>query len=127
CRSGIRFVAIRASKKSLPRSRRRKQPPASRFRVWMIGRIDINAGARTYASFTIIRCRATAPIANSFRQAKRLPYNSFQIREQGWLRFLVGQRFGALLAAFHDELVERRVDGEGIRQGNYAVCSRAQP
>jgi hypothetical protein len=31
----------------------------------------------------------------------------FQIGEQRRLRFLVGQRFGALLAAFHDELVER--------------------
>src|SRR4030095_6809960 len=70
--------------------------------------------ARAYAFFTVIRCRATVPVANSFRQAERLPYNSFEVGEQRGLRFLVGQRFGALLASFHDELVECRVDREGI-------------
>src|SRR6516162_2997821 len=70
--------------------------------------------ARAYAFFTIIRCRATAPVANSFRQATRLPYNSFEISEKRWLRFLVGQRFGTVFAAFHDELVECRVDRQGI-------------
>src|SRR5215831_12881820 len=69
--------------------------------------------ARAYA-FTFIRCRATASIANSFRQAQRLPWNSFEIGEQRGLRFLVGQRFSALLAAFHDELVECRINGQGI-------------
>src|ERR1700757_666283 len=70
--------------------------------------------ARAYAFFTIIRCRATAPVANSFRQATSLPYNSFEVGEQRRLRFLVGERFGALLAAFHNELVECRVDGERV-------------
>src|SRR5262249_55939800 len=70
--------------------------------------------AQAYAFFTLIRCRATAPVANSFRQAKRLRCNSFEIREQRGLCFLVGQCFGTLLAAFHDEFVQRRVDGQGI-------------
>src|SRR4029077_13596111 len=70
--------------------------------------------ARAYAFFTFICCRATAPVANSFWQAKHLPYNSFEIGEQRGLCFLIGQRFGALLAAFHDELVQRRIDGQGI-------------
>src|SRR5262245_57888526 len=69
--------------------------------------------ARTYAFFTVIRCGTTAQ-ANSFRQAKRLPCNSFEVSEQRWLRLLVGQRFGALLTAFHDELVQRGIDGERI-------------
>src|SRR5262245_45788225 len=73
-----------------------------------------SASARLYTVVTIIRCRLTVPVANSFRQAKRLSYNSFQIGEQRGLRFLVGQRFGALLAAFHDELVQLRIDGQGI-------------
>src|SRR4029453_14118365 len=62
----------------------------------------------------LIRCKATAPVANSFRQAKRLPCNSFEVGEQRGLRLLIGQRFGALLAGFHDELVECWVDGEWI-------------
>ena len=43
---------------------------------------------------------------------RRLRY--FEIGEQRRLRFLVGKRFGALLAAFHDELVQRRINGQGI-------------
>src|SRR4030095_7426906 len=70
--------------------------------------------ARAYAFFTIIRCRATAAVGNSFRQAKHLPYNSFEVGEQRGLRFLVGQRFRALLSAFHDELIQCRINGEGI-------------
>jgi hypothetical protein len=37
-----------------------------------------------------------------------------EVGEQSRLRFLVGQRFGALLASFHDELIQGRIDGEGI-------------
>src|SRR5438067_10325896 len=70
--------------------------------------------ARAYAFFTIIRCRATASVANSFREAKRPPYKLFEVGKQRRLRFLVGQRFGALLAAFHDELVQSRIDRQGI-------------
>src|SRR5512132_1077730 len=70
--------------------------------------------ARAYAFFTIIGCKATAPVANSFRQAKCLPCNSFQIRKQRGLRFLIGKRFGALLSAFHDELIQCGINGEGI-------------
>src|SRR5438034_2205295 len=70
--------------------------------------------ARAYAFFTIIRCKATAPVANSFRQAKCLPYNSFEVGKQRGLRFLIGKRFGALLSAFHDELIQCRINGEGI-------------
>src|SRR5438552_9668926 len=70
--------------------------------------------ARAYAFFTIIRCKATAPVTNTFRQAKCLPYNSFEVGKQRGLRFLIGKRFGALLSAFHDELIQRRINGEGI-------------
>jgi len=40
--------------------------------------------------------------------------HSLQIGEQRWLRFLIGKCFGALLASFHDEFVQRRVEGQGI-------------
>src|SRR6476619_4997539 len=70
--------------------------------------------ARAYAFLTIIRCKATAPVANSFQQAKCPPYNSFEVGKQRGLRFLIGKRFGALLAAFHDELIQCRINGEGI-------------
>src|SRR6266550_654095 len=70
--------------------------------------------ARAYAFLTIIRCKATALVANSFRQAKCLPCNSFEVGKQRGLRFLIGKRFGALLSAFHDELIQCRINGEGI-------------
>src|SRR5206468_8253546 len=50
----------------------------------------------------------------SFWQAMRLPYKSLQIGEQRGLRFLIGQRFGALLAALHNELIQCGIDREGI-------------
>ncbi len=56
-------------------------------------------------------------VANSLRQEKRLPYNSFEVDEQRGLRFLIGERFGTLLAPFHDEFVECRIDGEGDSSG----------
>jgi hypothetical protein len=65
----------------------------------------------------ILRCTAipkTFGIANSFWQAMRLPYKSLQIGEQRGLRFLIGQRFGALLAALHNELIQCGIDREGI-------------
>jgi hypothetical protein len=55
----------------------------------LVCQIDIDPGA-CIRFFHVIRCRATAPVANRFRQAKRLPYNSFQIGKQRGLRFLVG-------------------------------------
>src|SRR6476620_4312404 len=85
--------------------------PMPRFRLFAR---STSTPARAYAFFIASCCRATAAVANSFRQAKRLPYNSFEVGEQRWLRFLVGQRFGALLTAFHDELIQCRINGEGI-------------
>src|SRR6266576_4040862 len=41
-------------------------------------------------------------------------FRSFQIREQGRMCFLIGEGFGALVAFFHNELVQRRIDGQGI-------------
>src|SRR6266550_9154518 len=38
----------------------------------------------------------------------------FQIREQGRMCLLIGERFGALLAFFHNELVQRWINGQGI-------------
>ena len=32
------------------------------------------------------------------------------------MRFLLGKRFGALLAVFHDELVQRGIDGQGVME-----------
>src|SRR5215831_12420251 len=85
--------------------------PISRFSLFPR---STSTPARAYAFFTIMRCSTTASVANLFRQAKRLPCNSFEVGEQRWLRFLVGQCFGALLAPFHDELVQRRINGQRI-------------
>src|SRR5437762_7065888 len=50
-----------------------------------------------------------------FVSAGEMPaYNSFEVGKQRGLRFLIGKRFGALLSAFHDELIQCRINGEGI-------------
>src|SRR5438132_11192666 len=41
-------------------------------------------------------------------------FSLFQIREQSRMRFLIGERPCARFAPFHDELVERRIDRQGI-------------
>src|SRR5207253_8882447 len=41
----------------------------------------------------------------------------FQIRKQRRMRFLIGECFRSLFAFFHDEFVERRIDGERIIAG----------
>jgi hypothetical protein len=66
----------------------------------------------------MISCRATAPVASSFRQAERLPYNSFEVGEKRWLRFLIGERFGALLAAFHHRSRALRILSGSGRQSS---------
>src|SRR5215211_3825401 len=84
--------------------------PMSRFSLFAK---STSTPARAYAFFAIIRCKATARLP-IFGQAKCLPCNSFEVGKQRGLRFLIGKRFGALLAAFHDELVQCRINGEGI-------------
>src|SRR3954467_15593863 len=39
---------------------------------------------------------------------------SFEISEQRWMRFFVGERRGPLFAAFHHKFVERRIDRQGV-------------
>jgi hypothetical protein len=36
---------------------------------------------------------------------------SFEVREQCRMCFLIGERFGAGFALFHDEFIERGIDG----------------
>src|SRR4029077_18710148 len=60
--------------------------------------------------FLILTARDFSTPLRSARNDKQL----FQIGEQGRMRFLIGERFGALLAFFHDKFVQRRIDGEGI-------------
>src|SRR5207253_2241472 len=48
---------------------------------------------------------------------RTLSFQSFQIRKQRRVRFLIGERFRSLLALLHDEFVERGIDGQGIIAG----------
>src|SRR5207249_6168989 len=43
--------------------------------------------------------------------------DSFQVREERWMALLLDQRFGTRFAFFHDELVQRRIDRQGIIAG----------
>src|SRR6266850_263064 len=54
-----------------------------------------------------------APFSTPLRSARN-DKQLFQIREQGRMCFLIGERFGAVLAFFHNELVQCRVNGQGI-------------
>ena len=51
---------------------------------------------------------------------------SFQIGEQRRVRFLIGQRFGALLAFFHNEFIQRGIDGQGIIAGKTSQTEAVQ-
>src|SRR5207244_8860129 len=44
-------------------------------------------------------------------------FSSLQIREQRRVPLLLGEGAGAVFSFFHDEFVERRVDGQGIVAG----------
>jgi hypothetical protein len=73
-----------------------------------IAKIDINS--RTSVSLLLLChfCRGSCQLPSG---RQRLPLQKMrapillQIPEQRRMRFLIGERFGALLAFFHDELV----------------------
>ena len=82
----------------------------------VFAKIDINTRAcvRFFHDLSVAGRTDLRDYAKSFSRQSACPDNSLQIGEQRRLRFLVGQGFGALLASFHDELVECRIDGQGI-------------
>src|SRR5260370_35162605 len=53
-----------------------------------------------------------APFSTPLRSARN-DKQLFQIREQGRMCFLIGERFGAGLAFFRNEFVQCRVNGQG--------------
>src|SRR5207249_1158465 len=67
----------------------------------------------------------TAPFSTPLRSVRNDKL-LLQIREQSWLRFLIGEGFGALLAFFHDEFVQRRIDGQGIIAGETGQTEAVQ-
>src|SRR3954453_17068862 len=76
----------------------------------------INVDARASISFFQRRTVVGRPLGLPIRfgGGSACPAKLFEVSEQRPLRFLGCQRFGALLAAFHDELVQSRIDRQGI-------------
>ena len=76
----------------------------------------INVDARASISFfqrlTVVGRPLGLPIRFGGRSA--CPAKLFEVSEQRGLRFLIGQRFGALLAALHNEFVQCGINGQGI-------------
>src|SRR5207249_2800818 len=62
----------------------------------------------------VLRNPSTAFRCASLRSGWQLDELSLQIRKQRRMCFLISERFGAALAFFHDEFVERGIDRQGI-------------